>query len=129
MTDRVRHGRGAALNLTREEVAFYDALADNESAVAVMGDEKLRVIATDLLNALRTNVTVDWHHRNNARARMRTLVKQILRKYGCYEQLPPPRTQNFAQWGWHNLTAPLVNMPPSALWDSASVAPISKASI
>ena len=74
--------RGEALNLSPEEVAFYDALADNQSAVEVMGDEKLRIIATELLNALKTNVTVDWHHRNNARARMRTLVKRILKKHG-----------------------------------------------
>ena len=47
-----------------------------------MGDEKLRVIATELVNALKTNVTVDWRNRDNARARMRSLVKRILRKYG-----------------------------------------------
>jgi len=83
--------RGEELNLSREEVAFYDALADNESAVQVMGDERLRVIATELLNALKTNVTVDWHHRDNARARMRTLVKRILKKHGY-----PPDLQDAA---------------------------------
>jgi type I restriction enzyme R subunit len=83
--------RGEALNLTQEEVAFYDALADNQSAVELMGDEKLRVIATELLNALRTNVTVDWRNRDNARARMRSLVKRILRKYGY-----PPDLQDNA---------------------------------
>lgn len=83
--------RGEELNLGREEVAFYDALADNESAIQVMGDERLRVIATELLTALRTNVTVDWHHRDNARARMRTLVKRILKKHGY-----PPDLQDAA---------------------------------
>ncbi len=83
--------RGEAEGLSMEEVAFYDALADNGSAVEVMGDEKLRVIATELVNALRTNVTVDWHHKDNARARMRTLVKRILRKYGY-----PPDLQDAA---------------------------------
>ena len=83
--------RGEELNLSPEEVAFYDALADNESAIELMGDEKLRVIATELLNALQTNVTVDWHHRDNARARMRTLVKRILKKYGY-----PPDLQDGA---------------------------------
>ena len=83
--------RGEELNLSAEEVAFYDALVDNESAVDLMGDEKLRVIATELLNALQTNVTVDWHHRDNARARMRTLVKRILKKYGY-----PPDLQDSA---------------------------------
>ena len=53
--------------------------------------KKLRVIATELLNALRTNVTVDWHHRDNARARMRTVVKRILKKYGY-----PPDLQDDA---------------------------------
>ncbi|MGE0205783.1 MAG: type I restriction endonuclease subunit R [Hyphomicrobiaceae bacterium] len=83
--------RGEDLNLTREEVAFYDALADNQSAVEVMGDEQLRVIAAELLTALRTNVTVDWRNQENARARMRTLVKRILRKYGY-----PPDLQDGA---------------------------------
>src|SRR5262249_52752563 len=83
--------RGEAEGLTPEEIAFYDALADNESAVTVMGDEKLRIIATELLNALRTNVTVDWRNQENARARMRTLVKRILRKYGY-----PPDLQDAA---------------------------------
>ena len=83
--------RGENLNLTLEEVAFYDALADNQSAVEIMGDEQLRVIATELLNALRTNVTVDWRSRDNARARMRTLVKRILKKYGY-----PPDLQDGA---------------------------------
>jgi type I restriction enzyme R subunit len=83
--------RGEAEGLTPEEIAFYDALADNKSAVEVMGDQKLRVIATELLTALKTNVTVDWHNQVNARARMRTLVKRILRKYGY-----PPDLQDSA---------------------------------
>ena len=83
--------RGEAEGLTPEEIAFYDALADNKSAVEVMGDQKLRIIATELLTALKTNVTVDWHNQVNARARMRTLVKRILRKYGY-----PPDLQDSA---------------------------------
>ena len=83
--------RGEDKGLSLEEVAFYDALADNGSAAEVMGDEQLRVIATELVNALKTNVTVDWHHRENARARMRTLVKKILRKHGY-----PPDLQDAA---------------------------------
>jgi type I restriction enzyme R subunit len=74
--------RGEELNLTPEEIAFYDALAENESAVAAMGDEKLRVIAGELVEQLRSNVTVDWHKRESARARMRILVKRILKRYG-----------------------------------------------
>ena len=74
--------RGEEQGLSPEEVAFYDALAENESAVEAMGNEKLRLIAHELLEQLRSNVTVDWHQRESARARMRVLVKRILKKYG-----------------------------------------------
>ncbi len=75
--------------MSDEEIAFYDALAENESAVQAMGDDKLRVIAHELLMSLRENVTVNWAHRESARARMRVLVKRILRKYGY-----PPDLEN-----------------------------------
>ena len=74
--------RGSELGLSPEEVAFYMALAENKSALEAMGDEKLRVIAHELLEQLRNNATVDWQHRESARARMRVLVKRILKKYG-----------------------------------------------
>lgn len=74
--------RGEEQGLSPEEVAFYDALAENKSAVEAMGNEKLRLIAHELLEQLRSNVTVDWHQRESARARMRVLVKRILKKYG-----------------------------------------------
>ena len=74
--------RGEDQGLSPEELAFYDALAENQSAVEAMGNEKLRVIAHELLEQLRANVTVDWQHRESARARMRILVKRILRHYG-----------------------------------------------
>ncbi|WP_313473016.1 type I restriction endonuclease subunit R [Brevundimonas sp.] len=74
--------RGEEQGLIPEEVAFYDALADNDTAVEAMGSEKLRVIAHELLTQLRENVTVDWHQRESARARMRVLVKRILKKFG-----------------------------------------------
>lgn len=74
--------RGEEQGLSPEEIAFYDALAENQSAVEAMGDEKLRLIAHELLEQLRGNVTVDWHQRESARARMRVLVKRILKKYG-----------------------------------------------
>jgi len=74
--------RGEEQGLSLEEIAFYDALAENQSAVEAMGDKKLRVIAHEVLNQLRSNVTVDWHKRESARARMRVLVKRILKKYG-----------------------------------------------
>ena len=74
--------RGEEEGLTVEEIAFYDALADNESAVEVMGDEQLKVIAHVLVEKVRANVGVDWTQSENARARIRVLVKKILRKYG-----------------------------------------------
>ncbi|QSR17357.1 type I restriction endonuclease subunit R [Novosphingobium sp. KA1] len=74
--------RGEDMGLSPEEVAFYMALAENDSAVEAMGDEKLRVIAHELLEQLRNNATVDWQQRESARARMRVLVKRILKKYG-----------------------------------------------
>ncbi len=88
---RAARKRGEESGLSDEEVAFYDALAENESAVQVMGDDKLRVIAHELLMSLRDNVSVDWAHRESARARLRVLVKRILRKYGY-----PPDLQDAA---------------------------------
>jgi type I restriction enzyme, R subunit len=79
---KAARARGEEQGLTPEEVAFYDALAENESAIEAMGSERLRVIAHELLEQLRQNVTVDWHHRESARARMAVLVKRILKKYG-----------------------------------------------
>ena len=74
--------RGAALGLTADEVAFYDALETNDSAVKVMGDETLMTIARELVAAVRKNVTIDWTVRENVRANLRVIVKRILRKYG-----------------------------------------------
>ncbi len=83
--------RGEEEGLSQEEISFYDALAQNESAVEIMGDDKLRFIAQELLNRLKSNVSVDWQHRESARARMRVLVKRILREYGY-----PPDLQEAA---------------------------------
>ena len=88
---RAAHQRGAEEGLSEEEISFYDALAQNESAVEVMGNDQLRVIAHELLSSLKSNASVDWQHREAARARMRILVKRILRKYGY-----PPDLQNVA---------------------------------
>lgn len=79
---RTARRRGEEQGLSNEEVAFYDALAQNESAIEVLGNETLRVIAHELLEQLRQNATVDWHKRESARARMRVLVKRILKRYG-----------------------------------------------
>lgn len=74
--------RGTALGLTEDEIAFYDALEVNDSAVKVLGDDKLRLIAQELLRAVRGSVTIDWTVRENVRAQMRVMVKRILRRYG-----------------------------------------------
>jgi type I restriction enzyme R subunit len=74
--------RGVALDLTEDELAFYDALETNDSAVKVLGDETLRTIARELVTAVRSNVTIDWTMRENVRAHLRVIVKRILRKYG-----------------------------------------------
>lgn len=74
--------RGEKLKMTEEEIAFYDALANNESAVKAMGDDKLKVIAAELVTNVRKSTTIDWTLRESARAAIRVMVKKILRKYG-----------------------------------------------
>jgi len=74
--------RGEDLHLSDEELAFYDALEVNDAAVKVMGDEVLRQIAHDLVDTVRRNVTIDWTVKESVRAKLRTTVKRILRKYG-----------------------------------------------
>jgi type I restriction enzyme R subunit len=94
---RAARQRGEEAGLSDEEIAFYDALAENESAVQVMGDDKLKVIAHELLVSLKGNVSVDWAHRDSARARMRVLVKRILRKYGYPPDLQDEAVQTVLQ--------------------------------
>jgi type I restriction enzyme R subunit len=79
---RAAEQRGEKLGLSNDEVAFYDALETNDSAVEVLGDEALRMIARELVTTVRANVTIDWTVRENVRAHLRVLVKRILRKYG-----------------------------------------------
>lgn len=74
--------RGETLGLNDDEVAFYDALADNGSATKIMGDEKLKMLAMELVLRVRQSVTIDWTLRENARAQIRVLVKRILRQFG-----------------------------------------------
>jgi type I restriction enzyme R subunit len=85
--------RGETLGLTDDEVAFYDALAANESAVQAMGDDKLKVIAAELITQVRQNVTIDWTLRESARAKIRVLVRRILNKYGYPPDLQDAATQ------------------------------------
>jgi len=74
--------RGEALGLSEEELAFYDALETNDSAVKVLGEPTLQRIARELVETVRRNVTLDWTERENVRANLRRLVKRVLRKYG-----------------------------------------------
>ena len=79
---REANARGEALGLSADELAFYDALETNDSAVQVLGDETLREIARELVETVRNNVRIDWTLRENVRAHLRRLVKRILRKHG-----------------------------------------------
>ena len=84
---------GAELGLTDDEVAFYDALAANESAVKAMGSAELRVIAAELVTQVRKSVTIDWTLRESARAKIKVMVKRILNKYGYPPDLQDQATQ------------------------------------
>ncbi len=90
---READARGEKLNLTEEELAFYDALETNDSAVQVLGDETLRAIARELVATVRNNVTIDWTLRENVRAQLRVLVKRVLRKHGY----PPDKQETNTQ--------------------------------
>lgn len=94
---RAARQRGEEQGLSEEEIAFYDALAQNQSAIDMLGDDKLKLIAHELLVSLRENISVDWAHRESARARMRVLVKRILRKYGYPPDLQDAAVQTVLQ--------------------------------
>ena len=79
---REANARGEKLGLSEDELAFYDALETSDSAVQVLGDETLRIIARELVETVRRNVTIDWTLRENVRAQLRVLVRRILRKHG-----------------------------------------------
>ena len=90
---REANARGEALGLSEDELAFYDALGINDSAVQVLGDETLRGIARELVETVRGNVTIDWTLRENVRAKLRVLVKRVLRKHGY----PPDKQESATQ--------------------------------
>jgi type I restriction enzyme R subunit len=90
---REANARGEKLNLSEDELAFYDALETNDSAVKVLGEPTLRAIAQELVRTVRANVTIDWTLRENVRAQLRVLVKRILRRYGY----PPDRQERATQ--------------------------------
>ena len=90
---REANERGEQLGLSEDELAFYDALETNDSAVQVLGDETLRAIARQLVETVRGNVTIDWTLRENVRAHLRVLVRRILRKHGY----PPDKQEKATQ--------------------------------
>jgi type I restriction enzyme R subunit len=90
---REAHSRGENLGLSEDELAFYDALETNDSAVKVLGDETLRTIARELVETVRKNVSIDWTVEESIRAKLRTLVKRILRKHGY----PPDKQERATQ--------------------------------
>jgi type I restriction enzyme, R subunit len=85
--------RGETLGLDTDEIAFYDALAENKSAVDVLGDDKLVIIAREVLHIVRDNTTIDWTVKESVRANLRRLVKRILRKYGYPPDMQEKATQ------------------------------------
>ena len=90
---REANARGEALELSEDELAFYDALETNDSAVKVLGEPTLKTIARELVAMVRKNVTIDWTIRENVRAQLRVVVKRILRKYGY----PPDKQEKATQ--------------------------------
>ena len=90
---RAASARGEALKLSEDELAFYDALEVNDSAVKVLGEPTLVKIARELVETVKRNVTIDWTVRENVRAQLRVIVKRILRKYGY----PPDKQEKATQ--------------------------------
>ena len=90
---RAAKERGQDLGLTDDELAFYDALEVNDSAVAVLGDVTLRLIAHELVEAIRKSVRIDWTIKESVRAQIRVMVKRILKKYGY----PPDKQERATQ--------------------------------
>jgi type I restriction enzyme R subunit len=95
LAKQMREGqkRGESLGLTDDEVAFYDALEANDSAVKVLGEPTLKNIARELVSHVRKSVTIDWTLRESAQAQIRVLVRRILRKYGY----PPDKQEKATQ--------------------------------
>ncbi len=85
--------RGDDLGLNGDELAFYDALAENESARLAMADDKLKVIAAELVKKVKSSVTIDWNLREQARASIRVIIKRILKQHGYPPDLAEEATQ------------------------------------
>jgi type I restriction enzyme R subunit len=90
---RDAHDRGAVLGLATDELAFYDAIVQNDSAVLELGDETLKKIAHDLVKAVRSSATIDWNLKDSVRAEMRAKVKRLLTRY----DYPPDKEERAIQ--------------------------------
>ena len=90
---REANKRGEELKLTEDELAFYDALEVNDSAVKVLGDDTLKGIARELVKSVHENATIDWTMKENVRAKLRVMVRRILRKYGYPPDMQEKATQ------------------------------------
>jgi type I restriction enzyme R subunit len=90
---RLANQRGEVLKLSEDELAFYDALEVNDSAVQVLGDDNLKDIARELVRKVHENVTIDWTVKENVRAKLRVMVRRTLRKYGY----PPDKQEKATQ--------------------------------
>ena len=86
--------RGKALDLNEDELAFYDALSNNESAREVLGDKQLAVIAMEVLRSVKKNASIDWRLKESVRAKLRVNVKRILKRYGYPPDLQLEATDN-----------------------------------
>ena len=90
---REANKRGEELKLSEDELAFYDALEVNDSAVKVLGDDTLKDIARELVKSVHENATIDWTMKENVRAKLRVMVRRILRRYGY----PPDKQEKATQ--------------------------------
>ena len=112
---RAAKERGEALGLSGDELAFYDALETSDSAVQVLGDETLRLIAWELVRTVYANVTIDWTKRESVRAKLRAAVKRVLNKHGY----PPDKREKAAETVLEQaevLSAAWAEMPPLGFW-------------
>jgi len=94
---REEKSRGTQLAMNDDELAFYDALGVNDSAVQVLVNDTLRKIALELTEMIRSSVTIDWTQRESVQAEIRLKVKKILRKYGYPPDMQEKATQTVLQ--------------------------------
>ena len=112
---RAADERGEAMGLSGDELAFYDALETSDSAVQVLGDETLRLIAWELVRTVRKNVTIDWTRRESVKAKLRAAVKRVLNKHGY----PPDKREKAAETVLKQaevLSAAWAEEPPLGFW-------------